>query len=152
MKTLFTLITLSVFCFTAKQTQAQTIRVNPYTEFTQMSAKTGLSIGTVIPLEYLTVEVGGFYQHATFEENNEQLRYMEYEKSFYGFNTSVYLIQWQKFDLALNIRTGKVNKEFFSITPGFKGELKVNKRVNIQVGTGIRNLTPTLITGLVVKL
>ena len=148
MKTLFTITIASLLSLTVF---AQDFKVSPYAEFSGKSFKNGLTAGIVLPLQYATVEIGGFYQKAAFSNSTENDQFSNIEKEFYGMNTSFFIIDWVEFNLAVNVRAGRVNNEYFSISPMVKSEFLLGGETYLQLGAGLRGFTPTVLAGLAIS-
>lgn len=127
---------------------AQNWKVSSYLEKTFVSPKAGTSLGYEFPGNY---EVGGFYQKAVMTNGKENLPRF-YEEEFFGLYTSLPIRDTEKLDINFNIRTGVINNEIFAITPSLQAEFMPTKIIGLGLGVGIRNLRPTVITKIIVKL
>lgn len=151
MKTITTLSIIAVlYFFGFHPANAQQFKASTYSEITRVSPKAGVSVGAILPIERGNIELGGFYQKSLAVQAGEGA-YAAYEKKFYGFYTSFFLIEKERFELKLNVRAGSVNKKYFAITPALKSEVKLGKNISLETGVGMRAFRPTLITGLAVK-
>jgi len=152
MKTLSTLTFITVIFFINCVTvQGQNISITTYSEITRISPKVGIQLGTTLPLYCGKIEVGGFYQKSLVSQSGEaQLKKFEHE--FYGMYASFFLIDKNKVDLKFNIRSGSVNGKYFCITPAIKSQIRLSNALSFEGGFGLRNMRPTLITGLTILL
>ncbi|MEQ9468293.1 MAG: hypothetical protein RLN88_12845 [Ekhidna sp.] len=126
---------------------AQNVIVRTYVEKTNMSPKTGTSIGFENRYQW---EYGAFFQEASLmesfmmsEEDLEALPH-QYEKDFAGLYFAVPVISRELFVVKANVRTGMSNGENFVITPSVLADYKPIKHVRIGMGVGSRAFRPTL--------
>lgn len=143
---LVVILILLMFVFAAT-TKAQNIAVSTYIEQTKVSPKIGYMMGYHFG-EELGIEAGAFYQ--TEIQAPSQLEATEYnmqprEKTFAGvfFNYPAY--NGKKIDVIIQLRTGLVNGENFTITPSIEGKYDLAKNLSVSAGIGTRCLTPSMI-------
>ncbi|GEM_PF-2201313 len=128
----------------------KSVNVNYYTEVTNMSPKTGLSISYSTPGYVGDFEIGGFYQ-ASNNSGQDQPQQPDFERSFYGLFASCTLIQSRAVELDLQVRSGLVNNEHFRIVPAILGKVSVIDRLSFNAGLGTRTMSLTLLGGLTWK-
>ncbi len=137
----------------------KSINANYYTEVTNMSPKTGVSITYATPGYVGDYEIGVFYQAASHfggdkpsqQFSDQKSEEVEFERSFYGLFTSCTLIDGGTVELDLQVRAGMVNNEHFKIVPSLMGKVRVIDRLSLNAGLGTRSMSLTLLGGLTWK-
>lgn len=137
----------------------KSINANYYTEVTNMSPKTGVSVTYATPGYIGDYEIGVFYQAASHfggdkpiqQVSDQQSKEVEYERSFYGAFASCTLIDGGTVELDLQIRAGMVNSEHFKIVPSLMGKVRVIDKLSFNAGLGTRSMSLTLLGGLTWK-
>lgn len=145
MKTLIKLhIILAIMIAATLSANAQGITVASYVEQTSVSPKLGYMLGYTFDSE-IPVEVGAFFHNELMNPANGQTEFYNKrrETSFVGAYFNYPAVVGHKFDLYLQIRTGVVNKENFTITPSLEGRMKLTKQLHIATAVGTRCFRPT---------
>ncbi|MFY0600082.1 MAG: hypothetical protein JXR03_10455 [Cyclobacteriaceae bacterium] len=143
------IILLVLVFIISQEVFAQGLMAKTYVEKTQVGLKHGTALGVLFPNK---IEVGAFYQeHAGYAESNENMPRI-YEKSFAGMYLSYPLKSAKRVGLDLNIRTGAVNGDYFSITPSLLGYYRPIKLITIGGGVGIRSFSMTLQSSISINL
>lgn len=126
---------------------AQKLVVKTYVEKTNMSPKTGTSIGFENKFKW---EFGGFYQEASLMESimltDEDLENLPrlYEKEFGGIYIAVPMTIREKYVIKAQVRTGVTNGENFTITPSVLADYMLADKIRIGMGVGSRGFRPTM--------
>jgi hypothetical protein len=127
----------------------QGLHVSTYAEQTKLSTKLGTAIGFNLPYDFA---VGGFYQQRMQSLPDEpRLRYTE-EWEFFGLYGSGRVFTSQYFEIDAMVRMGVTNRENFAISPSFIGTYRPAKRIEFNMGMGVRCFNPTLIGGVTINL
>jgi hypothetical protein len=109
---------------------AQHVVVSPMVEKTINSYQYGASVSMEIPSQW---RFGGFYQ--TSLSGHEQIGPPE---NFWGMAISAPLMKADRITFYGNARIGIVNKYFLGACPAVATELKILKRLHLNMGISIR--------------
>lgn len=143
------LITLILSLGVVALLSAQGLTIGTYLEQSRISTKLGTAIGYQIPSNFI---IGAFYQKSLQEVAIQEFRPETEENEFLGAFITGYLYQSKKIDLNTTIRTGVTNGQNFAITPSVSLLYKPTKRIEFNGGFGVRCFSPTLMTGITLKL
>jgi hypothetical protein len=119
-----------IFFVTPVLLSAQQVVVSPMVEKTINSYQYGASVSMEIPSQW---RFGGFYQ--TSLSRQEQLGHHEH---FWGMTISAPLMKADRITFYSNARIGVVNRYFLVVCPAVVTELKISKRLHLNVGMSIR--------------
>jgi hypothetical protein len=109
---------------------AQDMVVSPMVEKTINSYQYGVSVSMEVQSQW---RFGGFCQASMSRQ--EQARTREH---FWGMTVSAPLMKADRITFYSNARLGIVNKYFLVVCPAVVTELKISKRLRINVGMSIR--------------
>jgi hypothetical protein len=109
---------------------AQHMVVSPMVEKTISSYQYGVSVSMEVQSKW---RFGGFCQ--TSLSRQEQTRSLDH---FWGITVSAPLMKADRITFYSNARVGIANKYFLVVCPAVVTELKISKRLSIDVGMSIR--------------
>lgn len=123
---------------------AQYVIVSPLVEKTISSYQYGASVSLEVQSQW---RFGAFYQASL----SRQEKGRPYDP-FWGMTVSVPMMKEERITFYTNVRFGVVNKYFFVVCPALATELKIMKRMHINVGMSIRKGYLSAQTSLNIKL
>lgn len=142
-------LALILMLFGVSLVKGQGFQAKTYIEKTHVSPKFGTAIGYVFGDQ---IEVGGFFQRASVQEQAEYGRPLQSENEFYGAYFAYPLLSGKTAHLKLNVRTGVSNGENFAITPSLQASYQPLKFLSVGGGIGARAFRPTYMATISIKL
>ncbi len=137
-----------VLCFVSvgvKAAYSQGVKAYSYTEINKFSTRLGTALGFETNNSF---EFGAFYQFTPGKSNESRPKY---EYKFVGGYLAMPFVVKAKFNLKFKTRVGMVNNENFVITPSLDAQFFLNKFIGFGLGVGARNLRPTAMTTIILK-
>ncbi len=132
----------------AEKGYAQKVRYAAYFEKTSVSPKAGSMMAVVFSNDF---EIGGFYQNEIRYGDVEKLQ-SKREREFWGLYFGIPVLRSEMITISGRVRTGFVNQQYYTITPAVFTEFHPVKFISIGLGMGVRNLTPTYMPVVSIKI
>ncbi len=128
---------------------SQPMNASVYLENTKFNPMTGFSFSVTMENH---MEIGGFYQESLLLERiihagDTKVKNLpaSHEQHFYGILINYPLHDHGPLSFTLNVRTGVINHETFTVNPTVLTDLRVFEKLEIGAGVGVRCFTPTLL-------
>ncbi len=131
---------IGILVIMTSHSEAQSVKLTTYMEYTHISPKAGTSAGYLFENNF---GAGIFYQKEVLQGFTEEIPTRR-EKKFWGAYFALPVIYRAKYDAGMQLRAGVVNTEGFTITPSFHFTYRPVPFIGISAGVGMRNLRPSV--------
>lgn len=139
------IIIIFLLSLVVRTAYTQGIKVYSYTESNKFSTRLGIAVGFETSGLF---EFGAFYQVSPGRAKESGL---EYETKFAGGYVAMPIVAKANFNIKFKTRVGMVNNENFVITPSLDTQFFLKKFIGFGFGVGSRNLRPTAMTTIILK-